>query len=177
MVVIVDAVVGNDEQFAVFIHQVGKQILDVVVKVGGDVRHQVNQSASGDQLFSTVGAIEQIGVVFTGDLGAQGLIQVAGKELDLKLDTEFFFDQFVHLVVVRGLVAGIAAEHGDRDGLLSQREGRHGQDHRQSQDSSQQFTHVSLLHLCNFFREFSLPLVIFIIDACVYVYNPFSSKI
>ena len=114
------------------------------------LREKLAELAGGsDDLLRAVAAIEQIGVIFTSDLGAESLVQVASKEFDFKLDAELLFDQFVHLVVIRGLVAGIAAENSNGDGLLiCHCKARHGQKHYQSQDSRQQFTHsTSPFHL------------------------------
>ena len=53
----------------------------MVVQVGGlffgDVGKQVDQGAGVDELLSRVAAVEQIGIVFTSDLGAQSFVQVA----------------------------------------------------------------------------------------------------
>ena len=149
LAVVVDAVVGDDEQLTILAQVLRLEIgdlLQVLVQVGGlllrDVGQQVDQSAGLDQLLSGVGAVHQVSVVFADDLGAQGLVQVASQEFELELDAEFFFDQLVDLVVACGLIAGIAAEHGNSDGLLScGRKAAQRQNHHNRQNQREQFTH------------------------------------
>ncbi len=86
--------------------------------LGGYIVKKVDQSAVLDKKVSAVAAVKQIRIIFTGDLHAEGLIQVACQELKLKGNAEFFFDLLIDLVVVCRLIAGIAAENSQGDGFL-----------------------------------------------------------
>ena len=109
----------------------------------GDVGQQIDQRTHVDDLLSAVASVEEVRIVFTGNLGAQRLVQVACQEFDFEGDAEFFFDHLVDLVVIRGLVTGIATEHGYGNGLqvVGHGNAHHGQKHRQCHYDCQQFTH------------------------------------
>ena len=164
--VIVDAVVGNDEQFTVIVHQLLDAVVGVkvLVEVGGlflgDVGQQVDQHARVLQGLGAVAAVEQIGIHVVSQLQAQGLIQVAGQEFDFEFNAQFFLDHLVDLVVFGGLVTGIAPEHGHGNGFrrsFSQNGGNQRNQHRQYQQRGQHLPHVCFLltfHLsisCSFF--------------------------
>ena len=104
-----------------------------------------DQRAGVDQGLGAVAAIEQVRQVFhVLQLQAQGLVQVAGQELELELDAEFLFDLLVDLVVSGGLVAGGAVEVGQGDGflILGHSEGhQQGAQQRQRQQYGEHFLH------------------------------------
>ena len=149
------AVVGDDVQHViavrVLLDQAGLLGLDVRPQAGGllgrDIVQQVDQSAALDDQVRAVAAGEQIRVVLVGNLQTQGLVQVAGEELELKGNAELFLDQFVDLVVFCGQITGIAGEHGQGNGFFpfSHYRGYQRQHHCQCQQSSQDFLHGFLL--------------------------------
>ena len=161
VVIVQHAVVGDDVQFAILAQQLVQLhvgAVQVLVQVGGllfaDVGQQVDQHVSIFQDLSAVSAVEQVGLFVVSDLQRQGLVQVVGQELDFKADSEFVSDLLVDLVVSSGLIARISLEHGHGDGSVFRHHGRNDREnHRQSQQGSQDFPHsvsppiISFWHL------------------------------
>ena len=131
---------------------------------GADVVQQVDQSTVVDDQVSAVAAVEEIRIVFIGNLQTQGFIQVAGQEFEFELDAEFFFDQLVDLVVFIRLITGIAAEHSQRDRFESavcQSGRKQGCDHCERKKSSQKFLHTKTSYCSDV-----LTFPEYIIDSC-----------